>query len=324
MTESPRTRTSYSVSLISQGDYKFYSLTVPSDVLGATCFVSTRDDDPIEGFQRDLDEKRAIEIANYIDSGQGSIPTSIILSAQAAAELFYDSTKKTLHFNKVPKAFLILDGQHRVWGFNKAKTSLRVPVIIYNNLSRQDESRLFIDINTKQKPVSNALLLDIKKLAAYETEFEEFCRDIFDSLQKRTDSPLLGLMNPSKKQKGKISRVTFNESMKKIFFIFEGHETEKAYEVVRDYLRAITNHLKKLELENMLVNPIVFRAFLTLLPEVATKVKDRFDAYTSDNFFNVLGSLFSRLKTSSIDKPPHSYKALYEEMSELIKKDFSI
>ena len=35
----------------------------------------------------------------------------------------------------IPEAFLILDGQHRVYGFSLAKTSLRVPVVIYNNLT---------------------------------------------------------------------------------------------------------------------------------------------------------------------------------------------
>ena len=80
-------RESYSCNLISQGSTKFYSLTMPSETLAETCFVSTRDADPKEGFQRILDKNRAQEIADYIDSGKGSIPTAIILSAQEDAEL---------------------------------------------------------------------------------------------------------------------------------------------------------------------------------------------------------------------------------------------
>jgi DGQHR domain-containing protein len=75
-------RLRYSVSLVRQGKHSFYTLTMPSDVLARTCVVSTRREDPIKGFQRTLDEKRAGEIAQYIDSGLGTIPNSIVLSAQ--------------------------------------------------------------------------------------------------------------------------------------------------------------------------------------------------------------------------------------------------
>src|SRR5207248_1145328 len=149
--------------------HRFYTLTAPSDILAKTCFVSTRYDDPKEGFQRLLDKNRAQQIADYIDEGFGSIPNSIVLSAQPEAELKVIGRGKTIEFKDTPKAFLILDGQHRVYGFALAKTTLRVPVVVYNDLSRKDESRLFIDINTKQRPVPNELLLDIKKLAEYES-----------------------------------------------------------------------------------------------------------------------------------------------------------
>lgn len=86
---------------------------MPSDVLAETCIVEPRNEEPIEGFQRALDERRARDIANYIDSGFGTIPSSIVLSAQTDADLQYRRTTRTLSFQKTPRAFLILDGQHR-------------------------------------------------------------------------------------------------------------------------------------------------------------------------------------------------------------------
>ena len=173
-------RLRYSVSLVSQGSYQFYTLTMPSDVLARTCTVSTRKEDPKKGFQRVLDARRAQEIADYIDNGLGSIPNSIVLSAQENAQLKVIGRGKTLEFNDTPGAFLILDGQHRVYGFSKSKTPLRVPVVIYNNLTRTQESRLFIDINTKQRAVPSELLLDIKNLADIEGESESTLRQVFD------------------------------------------------------------------------------------------------------------------------------------------------
>jgi hypothetical protein len=142
---------SYAASLLSQGRHRFYTLAMPSDVLAETCVVDLRSKNPIDGFQRNLDKRRAQEIANYIDKGFGTIPTSIVLSAQKIASLNYTGAKRTLRFRKTPGAFLILDGQHRVYGFHEAESRIRVPVVIYNNLSRAEECRLFMDINTKQR-----------------------------------------------------------------------------------------------------------------------------------------------------------------------------
>ena len=97
----------YSVSLVTQGRHKFYTLTVPSDVLARTCFATSRDEDPKMGFQRVLDKERAQEIADYIDSGFGTIPNSMILSAQPEAMLEVIGRGKTLQFRDTQRAFLI-------------------------------------------------------------------------------------------------------------------------------------------------------------------------------------------------------------------------
>lgn len=67
--KNPEQTLRYSISLVTQGRHKFFTLTMPSSVLAKTCFVTTRDEDPRDGFQRVLDEKRAQEIADYIDTG---------------------------------------------------------------------------------------------------------------------------------------------------------------------------------------------------------------------------------------------------------------
>ena len=62
-----------------------------------------------------------------------------------------------------------------------------------------------MDINTKQRPVPNELLLAIKRLADTETTREALLRDIFDAFDKEPNSPLLGLMSSSERRAGKIS-----------------------------------------------------------------------------------------------------------------------
>src|SRR5258708_39491991 len=181
----------YSVSLVRQGEHQFYTLTMHISILAETCIVSRRIEDPKLGFQRRLDRFRAKQIANYVDIEKGVIPNAIILSAQSEAELRTGGRGKKIEFKRTPKAFLILDGQHRVYGFTMAKTPLRVPVVIFNSLTPDQEARLFIDINTKQRPVPNELLLDIKKIAGYESELEQKIGHVYDLFNTRTASPRL-------------------------------------------------------------------------------------------------------------------------------------
>jgi DGQHR domain-containing protein len=317
----------YSVSLVTQGRHRFYTLTMPSDVLAKTCFVTSRFDDPDQGFQRLLDKKRAEEIAAYIDAGNGlgTIPSSIVLSAQPDAELRVIGRGKTIEFKDTRKAFLILDGQHRVYGFSLAKTPLRVPVVIYNGLSRKDESRLFIDINTKQRPVPNELLLDIKKLAEYETDIEGRLGQVFDLFQSRADSPLLGLMTPSERKKGLISRVTFNAALRPLISTFGSNEPDEIYDALSTFVAAIVMGTDHLRVKGAITKPPIFRAVMLLFPEAAQRVKDRFGKpYTAENFYEVLKPIFVRSTTALFKRPPNSYKELHAALAKTSKTGFTI
>jgi DGQHR domain-containing protein len=323
--EAPEGTLRYSVSLVTQGSHRFYTLTMPSDVLARTCFVTTREEDPKKGFQRVLDRDRADQISKYIDSGFGTIPSSIVLSAQPDADLQIVGGGKTLQFRDTQKAFLVLDGQHRIYGFSLARTALRVPVVIYNGLTRQDESRLFIDINTKQRPVPNELLLDIKKLADYENDTEQLLGELFDLFVERTDSPLLGLMSPSARSGGKLSRVTFNAGVKPLIGAFKENESRTVFDALRAYLSAFTTAAGASEMAPNITNPTIFRGVMLLFPDVAQRVKDRFgSAYTEVNFFEVLEPMFTRLKASAFKNPGNSIKEMHSTLVKALKEDFTL
>lgn len=316
----------YTVSNVIQNKMKFYSLTMPTDVLSKCCFVSSRDEDPVMGFQRTLDEKRALEIANYIDNEQGTVPSAIILSAQTVADVEIIGRGRTIEFLPDPKAFLILDGQHRVYGFSKAKSILRVPVIIYDGLTRKEESRLFIDINSKQKGVPSELLLDIKRMAEYENTTEELLREIFDLFNRDPNSALIGKLSPASKSKNKVSRVTFNSSVSPVAQFFGGREADELYSILNCYLKSfIYGFFKENKLEEQLCNSTVFRALFAIFPEVASKVKDRFGPdYTVDNYDSVMIDMFSKISIQKIRRPGGSYKLLANHLSNSMKSNFTL
>jgi DGQHR domain-containing protein len=316
---------SYTAVLLTQGKHRFFTVAMPSHILAETCFVDPRDENPEDGFQRHLDQKRAQDIADYIDNGPGTIPGAIVLSAQPAAALEYTRQKRTIKFKKSKKAFLIIDGQHRVFGFKKAKADLRVPVVIYNGLSRAEEARLFMDINTKQRPVPTELILDIKRLAEAENDTEGLMRDVFDKFNSDVSSPLFGILSPHERAKGKISRVTFNLALKSVWGTFEDSDANSMFTVLSAYIHAWIAGLRSAGAADNISNSILFKALMLVFPLAAQRVSDRFKSeYTHANFSKVLEPVFKKLKKSDFKSPGTSYTALSEKISDAMNSGFSL
>ncbi|MBC3916760.1 DUF4928 family protein [Undibacterium sp. CY18W] len=215
--ESDTKNVSYSAVPLEQNGQRFFFTTIPVSSLFPFCYVASRNEDPKSGFQRNLNRNRAEDIAKYLFDGLGSIPTNIVLSAQPEANLEYNTRSKILKYQLTSGSFLVLDGQHRLWGYEicreKYGKDLRIPVSVYIGLTRAEEAKLFIDINTTQVGVPSALLLDIKQVAEIESTSEQILRGLFDELNNDIESPLRKLLSPAKSVSGKISRVSFNKSM---------------------------------------------------------------------------------------------------------------
>jgi DGQHR domain-containing protein len=311
--------------LVTQGRHRFYSLALPSDLLASCCTVDARQDNPVDGFQRLLDKRRARDIADYIDAGFGTVPSAIILSAQPSAQLHFDRKTGALSFRKDQRAFLIIDGQHRVFGFSLASRFVNVPVIIYNKLSRGEECRLFMDINTKQRPVPPELLLDIRRLSETETAAEALLHDVFDLFSAEEGSALNGLLSPSERRKGKISRVTFNAALRSIDSAFVDAKARDVYDVFNAYLKACAAGLRLHGAEENIANSALFKALTLLFTNVAERVSDRYGgAYTVKNFEDVLMPFFRRLKKSDLPRAGVGHLALYENYRKALSAGFSL
>ena len=198
-----------------QNNNTFYVASLNTKILEKMCFVSRKKEEPIKGFQRLLNKKRAKDIAAYLDVSKGVIPSALIVSAQDNAKVRFDSQTNKLSFEIVKDSMLVIDGQHRLYGLYEAENDYEIPVSIFTNLTTNNEVKLFIDINTTQKGVPTALILDIKGQAGTETKIEERQRVLFDRLNK--DSILAGYLLPNESKVGKISRTVFNMSTQALF-----------------------------------------------------------------------------------------------------------
>jgi hypothetical protein len=182
-----------------------------------------------------------------------------------------------------------------------------------------------MDVNTKQRPVPNELLLDIKRLAETETSSEALLKDVFDAFNENNTSPLLGLMSPNERRQGKISRVTFNTALKQVLPTFGDTEATDVYEVLSAYLHACIAGLRARDADDKLTNPTMFRALMMLFPNIAERVADRSgNRFTAENFASIVEPMFGRLKKTELQKPGASPTTLYDAMRKASTSTFTI
>ncbi len=313
----------YAINLVRQGNHRFYTLTIPSHILSACSFATTKDENAQLGFQRVLDNKRAQDIANYVDAG-GTIPSAVVLSAQPESNFRSVDRSKTAAFNFGPYSFLIIDGQHRVFGYSKAKTAIRVPVVIYDNLSKEEEARLFIDINTKQRPVPKELLLAIRSLAKNETDIEATLGQVFDLFHADEKSALLGWTSSTKKATTKIDRVTFNSGLRPHLPLFEGKGITHIYSIWNDFFQAVMSGLAMKNVTSAIAKKTSFRAFCEIFPDVVQRVQDKYRSkYSSDNFAEVLAPVFT-LASTTFTSPRTNISGLSGEMKKKLRAGLTL
>lgn len=278
-----------------QNQKQFYVAVMHSGDLREMCFVSRKKLDAQKGFQRLLNPKRAKAIAAYLDNGEGVIPPALILSAQPVAQICYNQDNFQLSMEREQNALLVLDGQHRLYGLLEAEREYEIPVVIFNSLNTQEEIRQFIDINTTQKGVPTALLLDIKSQAGTETKIEERQRILFDNLNEA--SVLAGNLLPNESKTGKISRTTFNQATKAIFTDgpLASYSDDKVFKAVSNYLAAIESIFKRSESPAAkLTKNVMFKAVMSLFNDVCDKclaIHGNFKPETIEDYLMPLQSL---------------------------------
>jgi DNA phosphorothioation-associated DGQHR protein 1 len=173
--------------IVSQPFGEFFVVAIPARVLLDVAYSDrlTADRQPngsykLGGSQRPVAERRLKEIGQFIDSPTASFPNTIILAANyrfddGLIEEEDDSKWKlttdkngltgTLLIPTNAKLAPIIDGQHRLFGFNyaEAKGALEMPLLcaIFFDLPKPYQAFLFATINANQRPVSKSLTYEL-------------------------------------------------------------------------------------------------------------------------------------------------------------------
>ena len=155
-------------------------------------------------YQRKLDEKRIPQLEEYMSYSRATFPNGIILNARCKIEF----KNNTLTFEDREDAFFIIDGQHRIAALKKynGQASFDVCVIIFNNISVDDQTEIFVTVNSEQKRVNPSVRFNLHGNDAVDTP-ERVVKNIAQLLNE-VEKILLS-DEPVKRDESKISLAAF-------------------------------------------------------------------------------------------------------------------
>lgn len=180
---------------VEQSGFEFYLFKMDSKTLRAISTVSTRTKDAPQGYQRVLSAKRLADIGNYIKGKRSTFPGSVIVNLGQGASFHPGSNPDvgTLEIPKRPNQAWVIDGQHRLWGFERAGgKEFDLVVCAFLGLTPADQAKVFIDVNSNQKGVNTSLLYDLIDLARDASFVDQRAHEIVKALSTDEDSPWAG------------------------------------------------------------------------------------------------------------------------------------
>jgi DNA sulfur modification protein DndB len=213
------------------GSHTFYSFSIEPDTLLKLSYIlhSTVTSEDSEGaYQRMVSKSRLNEINNFLDNG-GYFPNSIIININTQKEkpLYSDivsgihdsetSDLCVLHLPKTYQSAFIIDGQHRLYGYanNEWKFKNSIPVVAFENLPIEEQVKMFVDINHKQKSVSKNLLTTIIADLKWESNIYKDAifahhSKLLQRLGERDDSPLYRRIIVGENKKSELTCITLD------------------------------------------------------------------------------------------------------------------
>jgi DGQHR domain-containing protein len=159
-----------------------------------------RDVERYLGVQRPVEDKRVKSLSEYVNYGDASFPTSVILAIDEDFARFDDlSNTMTVSNIKVgdsePSIAIgrlarVLDGQHRIAGLRAFEgETFDVPVTIFVGADISDQAHIFATVNLEQTKVHKSLVYDLFSLARTRSP-QKTCHNIAVALDRDKNSAL--------------------------------------------------------------------------------------------------------------------------------------
>lgn len=273
-----------------------YLFKISAKELLNASYISRRSEQA-KGIQRILKKSRLKKIADFIESEDALFPNSIIVSIDDPKASFEPLEKGSdighLKFSLEPNSVMIIDGQHRLHGFEDERTEKDFDVIVaaFLDTNLEKEAYVFYKVNKEAKPVNTSLALDLLGLIGPGEDFLGFqLHKVIRTLNEDRDSPLCNTVSmtdvrePGKPftQANLSTKIKwFLKSSEGSIFLINADEIEKKHLV--NLLKIYFDIIKELQSDawededSLLRTNLILGSLIYLLPDVlyATKMKYR-------------------------------------------------
>jgi len=173
--------------------------------------VTPRSEDNPDELQRVVNIPRAKEIGNWLKDESSLLPNAIVIDLKKDVEIEPTGIPDQVTIS-IPnptetddcKIAYILDGQHRVKGFDYSDgVEFDLAVVAVHNVTESIRAKLFIDINSKQVKVDERLLLDLMAGTRILANDDERVYEVIKGLDDEPSSALYDIIQFLPEQKNK-------------------------------------------------------------------------------------------------------------------------
>lgn len=210
------------------GGHKYYSFSIEPERLLKIGYVLHRNEankNMMPTYQRLIKKKRLSDVQKFINAG-GYFPNSLIISIDSRGKgLRFDSSGPkvngahsrlgVLYLPKKYRSAYIIDGQHRLYGYSDSDyaTSDSIPVVAFVDLERQEQIKLFMDINENQKAVPKTLRVTLNAdmlwdSSDYNERRQALRSKIAQMFGEEETSPLMGRVVVGEDEKSAVRCIT--------------------------------------------------------------------------------------------------------------------
>ncbi len=192
------------------------------------------------GTQRQLKSQKLKSVKEFISTRDATFPNTIIGALSDSS--LYDYNNGVLTIVKSDdideKAFQVIDGQHRLWGFEDSPNADNFELIVtfFLNADVEDQAYIFSIINTTQSKLDPSLVCDLTDLSKITTP-ENSIHSIAKVFNNREDSPWFKSIKMIGKKdlassNGIISQYSFNKSILK--YVYDKKESARIRNILID------------------------------------------------------------------------------------------
>ncbi len=272
----------------------------------------SKNKDSYDGIQREIKNQKVDYIKDYLTSVDATMPNSIILNITKDKIISLTEDEITIQTSK--DTFSIIDGQHRLKGFENSKNTLfELSITFFIDLPQEEQSRVFVTINSEQTKVDPSISFYQERKEKHFTP-RKMVADLSIMFAKDLDSPwknkikLIG----KKDELSEDAMISLSAFAQRILIYI--YNDKKYFNKLRNKLIKSENNLSLLESEENFGGSIFWNFYIS---------HDELSLYKILlNYFNVLKDIFKHdwNDTNSLLTKTTGYNALMTLFKDLFEE----